>query len=102
MRRPPGVIGLMLGVLGMLGMASNAAAAERPNILWISAEDISATTCGCYGGPAKTPRIDALAAGGLRFEAAFSAAPVCAPSRSGIITAMDGHSPLRQRARSWP
>ena len=105
MRRPPGVIGLMLGmlcVLGTLGMASNAAAAERPNILWISAEDISATTCGCYGGPAKTPRIDALAAGGLQFEAAFSAAPVCAPSRSGIITGMMpttlGSLPMRCRA----
>ncbi len=58
----------------------------RPNVLWISAEDISASTLGCYGGQARTPRIDALAAAGLRFDAAFSASPVCAPSRSGIIT----------------
>jgi len=66
----------------------HAAAADRPNILWISAEDISAATIGCYGGTAHTPHLDRLASGGLRFDAAFSAAPVCAPSRSAIITGM--------------
>lgn len=83
-----------------------ATAADRPNILWISAEDLSAATIGCYGGPAPTPRIDALAAGGLRFEAAFSAAPVCAPSRSAIITGMMpttlGSLPMRCRATPPP
>ena len=80
----------------------HAAAADRPNILWISAEDISATTIGCYGGTAHTPDIDRLASGGLRFDAAFSAAPVCAPSRSAIITAMMpttlGSLPMRCKA----
>jgi N-sulfoglucosamine sulfohydrolase len=80
-----------------------AAGADRPpNILWISAEDLSADTLGCYGGPAHTPRLDVLAAGGLRFDAAFSAAPVCAPSRSAIITGMMpttlGSLPMRCRA----
>jgi uncharacterized sulfatase len=83
-------------------VALGASAAEQPNILWISAEDISAVTCGCYGGQAKTPRIDAFAAGGLRFDAAFSAAPVCAPSRSAIITGMMpttlGSLPMRCKA----
>jgi N-sulfoglucosamine sulfohydrolase len=81
-------------------------AAERPNILWISAEDLSAGTLGCYGGPARTPRLDALATGGLRFDAAFSAAPVCAPSRSGIITGVMpttlGSLPMRCRATPPP
>ncbi|MFM9023774.1 MAG: sulfatase-like hydrolase/transferase [Planctomycetaceae bacterium] len=63
-----------------------ARAGERPTILWISAEDLSAATLGCYGGAAHTPRLDALARGGLRFDAAFAAAPVCAPSRSAVIT----------------
>jgi len=80
----------------------HAAAADRPNILWISAEDISATTIGCYGGTAHTPDLDRLASGGLRFDAAFSAAPVCAPSRSAIITAMMpttlGSLPMRCKA----
>ena len=81
-------------------------AAERPNILWISAEDLSAATCGCYGGAAHTPRIDALAAAGLRFDAAFAAAPVCAPSRSAIITGIMpttlGSLPMRCRATPPP
>ena len=68
--------------------ALHAVAADRPNILWISAEDISAGTVGCYGGAAETPRLDRLASAGLRCDAAFSAAPVCAPSRSAIITGM--------------
>lgn len=66
----------------------HAAAADHPNILWISAEDLSAATIGCYGGTAHTPHLDRLASGGLRFDAAFAAAPVCAPSRSAIITGM--------------
>ncbi len=87
-------------------MAAAATAAERPNILWISAEDLSAVTCSCYGGPAKMPRVDALATGGLRFDAAFSAAPVCAPSRSAIITGMMpttlGSLPMRCKATPPP
>jgi uncharacterized sulfatase len=80
----------------------HAAAADRPNILWISAEDISAATIGCYGGTAHTPHLDRLASGGLRFDAAFSAAPVCAPSRSAIITGIMpttlGSLPMRCKA----
>src|SRR5688572_25780320 len=44
---------------------------------------------GCYGDPqARTPNIDALAAQGARFTRAFTHAPVCAPSRSGLVTGM--------------
>ena len=77
-----------------------------PNILWISAEDLSAGTLGCYGGAAHTPRLDRLAADGLRFDAAFSAAPVCAPSRSAIITGVMpttlGSLPMRCKATPPP
>src|SRR5688572_8311525 len=63
-------------------------AQSRPNILWISAEDIS-PDLGSYGdGYARTPNLDKLASQGLRFAKAFSVAPVCAPSRSAIITGM--------------
>lgn len=58
----------------------------RPNILWIVSEDNS-PLLGCYGDRyARTPRLDALAAEGILFEKAFSNAPVCAPSRSALIT----------------
>jgi uncharacterized sulfatase len=63
-------------------------AQSRPNILWISAEDIS-PDLGSYGdGYARTPNLDKLASQGVRFAKAFSVAPVCAPSRSAIITGM--------------
>ena len=61
--------------------------ATKPlNILWLSAEDIS-PQLGCYGDPhAITPRLDKLAAQGVRYSHAFTTAGVCAPCRSGIIT----------------
>lgn len=65
-----------------------AQAVERPNILWLSAEDINAHF-GCYGDPhAVTPNLDQLATEGVRYTHAFTSAGVCAPCRSGIITGM--------------
>lgn len=76
--------GLLLSFLG----GAQAAAAERPNILWISLEDIS-PDLGCYGDAyAITPNLDKFASEGARFTRAFTHAGVCAPSRSGIITGM--------------
>jgi arylsulfatase A-like enzyme len=63
-------------------------AAEKPNFVFITCEDIS-PNLGCYGdADAITPSLDRLAAQGARFTRAFTHAPVCAPSRSGIITGM--------------
>ena len=65
-----------------------AAGGKQPNILWISAEDIS-PDLGCYGDSyATSPNIDKLATQGARFARCFSVAGVCAPSRSAIITGM--------------
>lgn len=62
--------------------------AERPNILWLSTEDIS-PDLGCYGDEyAHTPNLDKFATQSARYTNAFSSAPVCAPSRSAIITGM--------------
>jgi len=61
---------------------------SRPNILWLSCEDIS-PHLGCFGdGHAITPNIDLLAKEGVRYTNAFTTAGVCAPCRSGIITGM--------------
>jgi len=61
---------------------------QRPNILWISCEDIS-PRLGCYGDAvARSPNLDRLAAEGMLFKHVYTVAPVCAPNRSGIITAM--------------
>ena len=59
---------------------------DRPNILLIVGED-TGRHLGCYGDPdAITPHLDRLAAEGVRFDEAYSTAPVCAPSRSTLIT----------------
>ena len=58
----------------------------KPNILWITSEDNSAHWLGCYGNEeAQTPRLDALAKQGIRFQHAYSNAPVCAVARSTIL-----------------
>lgn len=61
---------------------------ERPNILWLSCEDIS-PHLGCYGYEhATTPHLDAFAAESTLFEHTYTTAGVCAPCRSAIITGM--------------
>ena len=65
-----------------------AAAEERPNIVWIIVEDMSANF-GCYGETSiETPHVDRLAAEGLRFTNAVVTAPVCSAARSALITGM--------------
>ena len=65
-----------------------AQASRRPNILWISNEDMS-PRLGAYGDRlARTPTLDRLAKESIRFTHAFTTAPVCAPSRAAIITGM--------------
>jgi N-sulfoglucosamine sulfohydrolase len=77
---------LVTAAVVLLAAAAPALAQARPNIVLIGAEDIS-PSLGCYGDPdAVTPNLDRLAGQGARFTRAFTHAPVCAPSRSGLIT----------------
>lgn len=61
-------------------------AADRPNIVWIVGEDLGPELRFYGDAYARTPNIDKLAIEGARFTRAFTHAPVCAPSRSGLIT----------------
>ncbi len=62
---------------------------SKPNILWISNHDSSAWNYGCYGDQyAHTPNIDRLAAEGVRYTNAFTAGPICSPSRTSIYSGM--------------
>jgi arylsulfatase A-like enzyme len=62
----------------------------RPNILLIVADDLGYTDLGCFGGDIHTPNIDALASKGLLFNH-FHTAPLCAPTRSMILSGNDNH-----------
>src|SRR6187399_1807141 len=73
-------------LLILLGGPDLLAADARPNIIWLVGDDMSCDT-GAYGcKDAITPNLDRLAKEGARFTRAFTHAPVCAPSRSGLIT----------------
>jgi N-sulfoglucosamine sulfohydrolase len=69
------------------------AAHDRPNVILITADDLGWRELGCYGNPhIKTPNLDRLAAGGVRFTNAFVTAPSCSASRSSMITGQAPHS----------
>lgn len=60
--------------------------AEKPNIIFILADDLGIGNVGCYGADHfKTPRIDQLARGGVRFTHGYTV-PLCGPSRAAILT----------------
>jgi len=62
----------------------------KPNILWITSEDLSAKWLGCYGNETiKTPNIDKFASESFLYSHAFATAPVCAVARSSWITGMN-------------
>lgn len=82
------MLAVALGALAVASAASPARAADRPNVLWITAEDIS-PNMGCYGDSyAVTPNIDRLATQGVLYTNAFATIGVCAPARSTLITGM--------------
>ncbi|MCY4022380.1 MAG: sulfatase-like hydrolase/transferase [Anaerolineaceae bacterium] len=70
---------------------------RRPNILWICSDQQRHDTLGCQGNDfVRTPHLDRLAAGGMRFTRAFSQSPVCTPSRASFLT---GRYPRTTRCR---
>lgn len=84
--------GALAGAVAVTAAAAPAAATprrspgERPNILWLVAED-HYPFVGAYGDPvAHTPALDRLAHEGIRYENSYSTAPVCAPSRFALLT----------------
>jgi arylsulfatase A-like enzyme len=82
-------------------VSSPGAEPARPNILWITSEDNAAHWLGCYGNlEAQTPRLDALAARGVRFTRAYANAPVCATARSTIINGAHAVTQGTQHMRS--
>lgn len=88
----------VLRILTMCGLviacAGTVNAAERkPNVIVIYTDDQGSVDAGCYGATdLETPSIDALAKRGIRFTQFYAPAPVCSPSRAGMLT---GRYPIR-------
>lgn len=62
---------------------------DRPNILFIMADQMRADALGCAGNKlAKTPNLDKLAKNGVRFTNTFSSTPICTPARAAILTGL--------------
>lgn len=61
---------------------------EKPNLVFIIADDCTFRDIGCYGGQAHTPNIDKLAGEGMKFERCFQTAPMCSPTRHNIYTGL--------------
>ncbi|MGB4710171.1 MAG: arylsulfatase [Fuerstiella sp.] len=84
-------------MLAIVFMVPAVRAAEKPNIVFILADDLGYGDLGCYGQQKiRTPNIDALAARGMRFTQHYTGAPVCAPARCTLMTGQNlAHAQVR-------
>lgn len=80
--------GAIYSILPFMGLIANALAQHnQPNIVFILADDLGWKDLACYGNPFnETPQLDKLAQSGVRFTQAYSACPVCSPTRASIMT----------------
>lgn len=81
------------------GLRERSSETDKPNLIFILIDDQGYYDLGCYGGDEfDTPRIDAMAAEGIRFTDYYAAAPICSPSRAGLLT---GCYPRRVGLATW-
>jgi arylsulfatase A-like enzyme len=93
--------GWIIVVVAFAALAPGAASGiedRRPNVIVILADDLGPGDLSCYGGSIPTPHIDRMAAEGVRFTRYYAAAPICSPSRCGLLT---GQFPARWRITSY-
>jgi arylsulfatase len=76
--------------LATLAAGASAQQTQRPNILLIVADDLGWSDLGCYGGEIRTPNLDRLAQGGVRFTQFYTTARCC-PARASIMTGLHPH-----------
>jgi arylsulfatase len=77
-------------LIGLLVPLASLHAGARPNILLILADDLGWSDLGSYGGEIRTPNLDSLARGGLRFTQFYNSAR-CSPTRAAILTGLHPH-----------
>jgi len=75
------------------------AKSEQPDIVVVLCDDLGYGDLGCFGHPnISTPNLDKFATQGIRFTDCYAAAPVCSPSRCGLLT---GRTPTRLGVYDW-
>jgi arylsulfatase A-like enzyme len=99
-------LSLLCAVLVSLAsvITAHAADARKPNVIFILADDLGYGELGCYGQKKiRTPSLDRLAAGGMRFTQHYSGNAVCAPSRCVLMTGKHpGHAYIRDNREVQP
>ncbi len=87
------------GCAGVSGLLGGRKAPKRPNIVVVLCDDLGYGDLGCYGHRhIQTPNLDRLATDGMKFTDCYAAAPVCSPSRAGMLT---GRTPHRCGVYDW-
>lgn len=76
--------------LGLMGGCLTVEAAERPNIILVMVDDMGFSDLGAWGGEIRTPNIDGLAAGGVRFSQFYNSGRCC-PTRATLMTGLHPH-----------
>lgn len=90
---------LGVGAMSMTRFDAAFARERKPNFIFILMDDMGWADLGCYGSTFyETPNIDKLANQGMRFTNAYSACPVCSPTRASILT---GKYPARICLTDW-
>jgi arylsulfatase A-like enzyme len=92
---------LVLVVPAMQGRAADGGSGRRPNIVYILADDLGYGDLGSYGQQLiRTPRLDRMAAEGMRFTQHYAGAPSCHPSRCVLFTGKHtGHARIRANSK---
>jgi arylsulfatase A len=95
---------ICFSLLAVLLTGKTYAQQQRPNIVFILADDLGYADIGCYGQQKiQTPHIDALARSGMKCTQYYSGSTVCAPARASFMTGLHtGHSPIRGNRGTQP
>lgn len=90
---------LLSALAGAPALLRARSSSRPPNIVVVLCDDLGYGDLACFGHPAiQTPRLDRFAAEGVRFTDCYAAAPVCSPSRAGLVT---GRIPYRAGIYDW-
>lgn len=92
------ILRVVAAVLAALGSGSASIAGKQPDVVLILADDLGSGDLSCFGGKTATPNLDTMANEGVRFTQYYAAAPICSPSRCGLIT---GQYPGRWKITSF-